>query len=270
MLKKGVILIIILVIGVFLLNRSTDLQSLAEFEKKFGPAIEITPYICSEGILQNKKCIVSDKTEFAIKNPFFKVEDIVGGRTSLVCKTCVPEDEKSTFKPNQLVINNIVINSCPVPTTCEQLTFNRNIDWSSLPQDSKNLISSETTTNAISFEITPSILLGGINYIGVDNIVWYQSVECKSDNDCFNEQDILRLRSSHCDLREDSLTRYQCGTFFGTGAANQQFIPTRQTSQVQQQEEKKPFPLNILLIAIFIILISTGLFKKGLINAIKK
>ena len=238
--KKKIIITLIILAGAIMLFQnnqkfSGNLYSITDFREKYGPVIGIT----------NISSYLFDKSK------------VIGGEARIAgCEVCVPEDDRFTFIPKEAVISGLKIGSCPAPPTCEQYLFQRNIDYSDLSKDQQDALKKSNYSFMTSFEIDPSILLQGIALQNIDQVTWYQEVECTNSNDCFQEQDILRLRSSLCDTRQGSSTIYQCVSSLGgstsTGSSTEPIDTNQEPITDVEIELKEKFPIKGILILIAI------------------
>lgn len=172
-----VVLIAILILIVSNSNLFIRTQSTIDLQKKYGPLIETK-----------------------IGDQKLDRMNVIGGRVKITAPLCVPEGSSRT---KEVRINNYLIASSSPRMTCEQYTFNNNLDYERLTTKQKQeILLLNQSTEDIYFEIDPSYLIFGVAVTGsFDSISFFQRVQCTSDENCFDE---VRRTKFKCDLTDNT------------------------------------------------------------------
>lgn len=151
----------------------------------------------------------------------FNKEDVVGGIVKIHHNKCFTEDEfDGGLVPSQDVLLDGIVVGSGSPKVCETITQD--------PTEIEAIKLEEVVTDFIVFEIDPSFLTN-IEFSGltVSEVSFFQRVDCSSNNHCFTYQDVIRGRSSVCDLTDGSATKYECvaGEFKGVTTTVKELPP---------------------------------------------
>lgn len=208
--KNNLIFIIILIVGAFFLfTRMQQPLAIIEFEQEFGPGVFVD--WDSPGLVVNK---------------------IVGGRL-FYTTSCIPQDNidsgisstTQTFTLNGLTTGTFVFPICEEPT----------------PEQGDGI-----SGEILDFTIDPSLLQQGITWSapGSTNLKFYQKVECLSNADCLQEQDIIRMQKSVCDLDPISTSFRECTNAAPTAAPGS----TTETIDTIDSKLRSISPILLILI----------------------